>query len=236
MGQNNFTWICPVGVTRVIAECWGAGAGGYTGWGAGGGGGAYSRRSLAVTPGNPYNVAQGLSGGPFQNGDRSTFTADLALICDALGGSTGFTGPNPGGQASGGTGDVKFSGGSGFVPGAGALNGGGGGGSADDTGDGADGLGPSGGAPRARGGGGGAGASNTVTNSSPGTGPGGGGGGAVGGTSATGADGGVVLWNDTGAIGWPAVTANPPLASFGSTPPPPPPPFNPKARKSVSII
>ena len=236
MGQNNFTWICPPGVTRVIAECWGAGAGGYTGFGSGGGGGAYSRRALAVTPGNPYNVAQGLSGGPFQNGDRSTFTADFALICDATGGLTGFFGPNPGGQAAAGTGDTKFSGGDGFTFGFAPPNGGGGGGSADDAGNGNNGGNPAGGATRTRGGGGGAGAANAVSNGSPGTGPGGGGGGAVGGTSATGADGGVVLWDDTAGLGWPGVTVNPPLASFGSTPPPPPPPFSPKTRKTVSII
>ena len=48
------SWVCPVGVTTIKAECWGAGAGGAPGSGGGGGGSYGCEPSLAVTPGVTY--------------------------------------------------------------------------------------------------------------------------------------------------------------------------------------
>src|SRR5690349_20873852 len=63
------TWTCPVGVTKVTVECWGAGgAGGSANGtapkaGAGGAGGGYTiTNNYTVTPGNVYSVTVGKGG------------------------------------------------------------------------------------------------------------------------------------------------------------------------------
>ena len=56
-------WVAPPGVTHVMVEMWGGGAGG----GApldlpGGGGGAYSRSVITVIPGTTYKIQVGGGG------------------------------------------------------------------------------------------------------------------------------------------------------------------------------
>ena len=74
--SGTFTWICPSGVTSVVAECWGAGGGGgcsssSSNGGSGGGGGGYVKKnSISVTPGNTYFIFVGFGGqgGAFSGG------------------------------------------------------------------------------------------------------------------------------------------------------------------------
>lgn len=241
MSQTNYSWTDPVGVTFILVECWGAGGGGGIGTspdaGGGGGGAAYVRSRIAVIPGNIYNVAVA-DGTPYaQNGDNSNFNSEQAK---AVGGGAGlFAGGGLGGQAVDCVGDVPFSGGD-------AANnvgyaGGGGGSSAGSSGPGSPGILLVGGAAPYRGGAGGGSTTASPTtffNGDPGDGPGGGGGAGVGsvsgegaGLGGTGAEGAVVIWNDTDGTGWPKFGA--PIDSFGS---PPPNPVNVKTRKSVSVM
>lgn len=181
------TWTCPAGVTSVSVECWGAGGGGNVSGGpapGGAGGGAYSKSTLTVIPGNvyPLTVGAGVAGG---GGGQSFFIDALTVM--AMGGSPGNGGTNtgqPGGQASAGVGTVKFSGGTGGN-GSNAEYNGGGGAAAHRTGNGAAGLPPgSGGIAIFPAGNGGAGGANA------GTAPGGGGG---GGALTTGGAGRIIL-------------------------------------------
>ena len=238
MGQNSFTWTCPGGVTKVIVENWASGAGGFAP-GGGGGGGEYARKTRTVIPTTVYTVLTGIGGsGPSsQAGADTDFDSGSVL---AKGGQVGlFFGVTGGLGGTGGVGDVLFDGGDGSVFSPTIGPGAGGGGSGGDSSAGNVGTQPAGAPAVTRGGAGGDGAAG-LGPASPGTTPGGGGGAVPFNTGSTangnGADGGCVIWDDTANLGWPGVTVNPPLASFGSTPPPPPPPFNPKARKTVSII
>lgn len=134
-GSLTFTtsgsWLCPSGVTQVLAECWGAGGGGGCGTsttiGAGGGGGEYRASFIPVTPGNSYPYVVGAagsggsgSGGGGQNGSAgglTSFTGDGGQQVTGQPGSGGLgnqwsrTGGGNGG--SGGTGLTGFSGGRG---------------------------------------------------------------------------------------------------------------------------
>jgi hypothetical protein len=67
---GTYSWICPVGVTKVLIELWGAGGAG-AGFGNGGGGGGYGKSIINVTPLTNYSVIVG-SGGA-NNGGKSSF-------------------------------------------------------------------------------------------------------------------------------------------------------------------
>lgn len=133
-GQVTYTsgsgnWTAPANVTSVIVEVWGGGGGGggnttTSDGGGGGGGGAYSRSTLAVTPGNDYaySVGAGGNGGNGANGTAGgdTYFIDAATVMAKGGafgyGKTGGFAPGAGGlggAAAAGFGDVKFSGGNG---------------------------------------------------------------------------------------------------------------------------
>jgi hypothetical protein len=136
------TWVCPAGVTQVIAECWGAGGKGAAGSntpnrsGGGGGGGAYARSaSLAVTPGSSYtvNVAQ-------RAGDVTYFVATNTVSAVSGSDANAEIG-GAGGIASSCVGVITTNGGRG---GSGAVvatgSGGGGGGSGSGSSDGSNGT------------------------------------------------------------------------------------------------
>jgi hypothetical protein len=143
------TWVCPQGVTSIMIEAIGGGAGGRTSGsgkgnvGGGGGGGAYSKRSaVSVTAGTSYTITIGSGGTASNAGGNSTATFGIVTIT-AAGGSVGvasgtgtITG-GAGGTVAASAGDVGnvFAGGSGGSgsgnssgSGAGAGGGGGGGG------------------------------------------------------------------------------------------------------------
>jgi len=178
--HGSYSWTCPGGVTTAIVETWGAGAGGWDNnpnWGssaAGAGAGAYSKSTLAVTPGVSYDIVVGQAGAhahgynnPSQDGGDSYFNTSTTVMSK---GGKGYMNDNigVGGLASQGYGDTKYSGGSG----AGEISGGGGGGgAAGSTGNGNDGSGNTGGNGNDGGGKGGDGGSSGV---SPGGGAGGG--------------------------------------------------------------
>ncbi len=96
-------WVAPAGVTHVMVEMWGGGAGGGVPFGfPGGGGGAYSRGVIAVIPGTTYKIQVGGGGKvevPFQsdptNGGDSSFSAASGGLISAGGGFAGGTGGIP---------------------------------------------------------------------------------------------------------------------------------------------
>lgn len=196
--NSSTTWTAPAGVTSVIVEAWGGGAGGGTGSNAygGGGGGAYSSGTVSVTAGNNYTVSVGLGGAPISNGGDSWFSTSGTVM--AKGGVKGLddTG-GAGGDASSGVGTTKFSGGSGGNVSNNGRGGGGGGGSATSTangGNGSSGSGNAGGAGGSGQGAGGAGGNSGANNGGDGTAPGGGGGGGGStGSSGSGAAGRITL-------------------------------------------
>jgi hypothetical protein len=121
------TWLCPAGVTSVLAECWGGGGGGGAGGsstdGGGGGGGEYAAQTVAVTPGNTYAYACGAGGAggastgnlPGSAGASSTFTGNGSVTVTGHGGAGGpatiFGSAASGGSGSGNS--THHSGGSG---------------------------------------------------------------------------------------------------------------------------
>lgn len=180
------TWKCPVGVTTVQVECWGAGGGSggssASVGGGGGGGGGYSRtNALSVTPGTVYTVTVGTGGtggGVGANGSAggdSWFNTSGTVIAKGggLGPANAGTG-GAGGAGGSGIGDVTFTGGAGGDTA--TATGGAGGGSAA-------GFSAGGNAGQIAQAGGGAGGAHVGMG-------GGGGSGGVGGTSSAG-DGGV---------------------------------------------
>lgn len=239
MGSS--TWPCPAGVFFVQVECFGSGAMGNSPFpqpwaAAGGGGGSYSRKRIAVIPGNIYNVVWG--DGTTFNAEPDTDFGSGALVTGPGQGTNGGA-VNPGA-------DVSFAGGNGgaavFVGGDGTGAGGGGGaGRAGGGGNGA--IGNTTGTP----GGGGSNAPSASIGTggaggAPGAGPGGfgslpgGGGGGMGSKNVIGPDlsgvgspGAILIYDDTGGGGFNA--SNPTIGSFGS--PPAPPPVNVKLRKSA---
>lgn len=190
--NESAAWTCPPGIFFADVECGGSGAGGLAdvpGGGQGGGGGAYSKKfAVPVTPGLNYGITAPAGGAAGADGAASDFnspTPGSVVLCQALGGLSAGTG----GQASGGTGDIKFSGGNGAL-GSGS-NGGGGGSSAGSAGNGNNASGATGGAAPTDGGAGGGGGVSAVGN--PGSAPGGGGGGGGVGNGGSGGAGRVVL-------------------------------------------
>jgi len=176
-------WLCPQGVTQILAECWGAGGGGGSGSGAGGGGGEYRNAYVSVTPGTYYTFtvaaggSGGTGGGSGNTGGLSSFAANGYTVT-AYGGTGGLGsyyrrggGGNGGG---GGTGTTGWSGGQG---GPAYPYTGGGGSCAGPAAYGNTGGGPYGATPPGGGGGGGGGSGPQSGAGSAGSSPGGGGGG-----------------------------------------------------------
>jgi T5SS/PEP-CTERM-associated repeat protein len=175
-------WTCPAGISNVIVECWGSGGGGATfvttNCG-GGGGGAYSRSVLALTPGNTYTSVIGGGGGVDNDGTNTTFNTNTVV---AAGGKKGVElAGGLGGATADGTGDVKYSGGTGGAGVNTLVFGGGGGGGAGNAANGGNGQDmATAGIGGVKGGGNGGTGANTGgggTAASPGVQPGGGGGG-----------------------------------------------------------
>jgi len=141
------TWVCPVGTTTVVVQCWGAGGGsgganvgllGSAG-GSGGGGGGYASSVVAVTAGTVYNITVGTGGtagaaSAAQAGSGGPSWFNSAATVFAAGGTGGFgstTSGTSGALGAGGTaniGTTTFNGGNGASVGGGTAGGGGGGG------------------------------------------------------------------------------------------------------------
>ena len=196
------TFSVPVGVTSVVVEVWGAGGGGGSGkdggthgGSPGGGGGAYCKKTLAVSPSDSISYVVGL-GGPGGSspgetdpgGTGGTSTATYSSETYTANGGTGgasFSGTPVGAGGTASNCDENRTGGSGSVH---TGSAGGGGGSSAATG--SDGTTPAatttGGVAPSDGGSGGNGGSSDVAGS-VGSIPGGGGGG--GGKRANGGNG-----------------------------------------------
>ena len=176
---TNSTWVCPVGVTQVTVQCWGAGGGGgsrsSTGRAGGGGGGAYACSTFTVVPGNSYPINVGSGGVNDDNGDPSSFNTNWVVAAGGSGGTLNSTAGGNGGQASASTGSIKYNGGNG---GTGSSNGAGGGGAAGTLGAGANGSDTGGGAGNGVNSGNGGNRQNGNSNGNNGGNYGGGGGGA----------------------------------------------------------
>lgn len=179
-------WLCPAGVTQVLAECWGAGggggSGGFSGNGQGGGGGEYRAALVAVTPGAYYTLVVGAAGagasptGNGSGGGQSSFTGDsYTVIGKAGGGGAGNSGTTPSNGGTGGTGATGYSGGRG---GPAYPYAGGGGSSAGPSAQGNPGGSPAGAVAPSQGGNGGASSGPANGPGTAGSAPGGGGGGA----------------------------------------------------------
>lgn len=184
------TFTVPFGVTEITVETWGGGGRGSTrtttGSGGGGGGGAYSRSVLSVTPGQTYTYEVGGGSNSTAPGGSSRFYLVSGTdLVRALGGNSvgnNNTAGASGGDASGGVGDIRYSGGSGanaVSPTTNSRRGGGGGGAAGALGDGADGSGRFGGSNSNGGGDGGTANNNNNFNGNGGSLIGGGGSGAA---------------------------------------------------------
>lgn len=138
------TWTAPVGVTSLVVETWGGGGGGGGAdvggnfGGNGGGGGGYSRKLVAVTPGNVYTVTVGAAGSGV--GDVTTSGGDGNLNVISRGGGGGSSG---GTSANGNDGAMPA--GAGGVGGAAPVGGGAGGSGGNHSQVGVDGFSPGGG-------------------------------------------------------------------------------------------
>ncbi len=193
---GTYTWTCPAtGLYRV--EVWGGGGGGGSGGsgnvpGSGGGGGAFSRGWIACTNGVGYAVVVGAKGvggaawfGNTNNptyhgtaGGDSKFATTTVVAKGGGGGQNGFPGSaaGVGGAAASGTGDTKYSGGTGATGQEDSSGGGGGSGGTASAGN--PGRGAVGGGAAVTGGGpGGEGGAEGDDGHPPASGPGGGGGG-----------------------------------------------------------
>lgn len=65
--NSSTTWVCPAGVSQVLAECWGGGASARhseasNGRRGGAGGGGFGSSLISVIPGNTYTVTVGAGG------------------------------------------------------------------------------------------------------------------------------------------------------------------------------
>lgn len=160
-------------------EVWGGGGRGGSrtsnGFAGGGGGGAYSRQTVAVTPGQNYTVHVGAGSSSTAAGGDSYFLDTRTVLAKggASVGNNSSTGA-AGGSANSGVGSVRFDGGDGAAGASG--NGGGGGSSAGPASAGNPGSGRMGGIAPAGGGDGGNGEDH-AGNGDDGMTPGGGGGG-----------------------------------------------------------
>jgi hypothetical protein len=182
-------WTCPQGVTSVAVFCIGGGGGGAAffanGGGGGGGGGTAANASVAVTPGQSYQVTVGPGGTIGTDGAVSIFQGDSVSVT-AIG---GHHGSGSSGGAGGAAGAGGFAGGTAGAGTATSTGGGGaGGGSAGTAANGNTGgaaSGATGGVPAAavtNGGRGGRGGTHNVGNGQgPTAGYGGGAGGSPGG-------------------------------------------------------
>ena len=209
---NGFT--IPAGVNSITVQAWGAGGGGgidaaNNNGGPGGGGGAYASSVITVSPGNSYTIVVGAGGSGAINGGAAATAGGQssfgALVIASGGGFSTTSTAGQGGQASGSTGNIKFSGSNGGNGNTATNSGGGGGGASGNAGNvvanGANGAtagtgGAGGDGPDGDGGKGGNNGVTTGANAAqPGTTPGGGGGGRGdnGGNSAAGAIGRVMI-------------------------------------------
>jgi hypothetical protein len=181
-------WLCPAGVTSVLAECWGAGGGGGAGTtgggnGAGGGGGEYRSALVGVTPGNRYAFtvgaggAGGAGGGNGSAGGQSSFAGDSFTVVSHAGGGGLDTTSSHSGQGAGGSGGTGTTGRNGGNGGSAYPYTGGGGSSAGPAATGNSGSSPNGAPAPSQGGAGGSGSGAGNGAGSAGSAPGGGGGG-----------------------------------------------------------
>lgn len=228
--MSSDTWPRPGGVTFVIVETWGSGATGASAlpgaWrGQGGGGGGYSRKRVPVVSAS-YGVVWG-DGTTYASEPPTTFDSGGAAQVKANAGIGSTGGPVEAGM------DLSYSGGDGFPSDNAPGHGTGGGGGAGRAGAGSNGTDP---AP----GGGGSNAPSTETGNGgaggiPANGPGspglisGGGGGGMGAAgpfvppdlSGLGAEGGIIIYDDTDGHGFDPYRAH--IGTFGSPPAAPPP-------------
>ncbi len=119
--SGSYTWTAPVGVTKVMIECWGAGGGGQReGVGSnGGGGGGYSKGIYRINPGSIYQVKVGAGGAGHNNnpygsnnpaGDGGS--SSFGTLISAQGGFSG-TSANQG-SGGDGFGQINIRGGDGY--------------------------------------------------------------------------------------------------------------------------
>ena len=113
------TFNTPAGVTSILVEAWGAGAGGCRTCApaGGGGGGAYASTTI-TNPSTTYAVVVGTGGGAGANGGNSSFGGAILVANGGLGSTSGGFG----GAATVGAGITSFAGGNGVT---GTGNGGG---------------------------------------------------------------------------------------------------------------
>ena len=107
--SSSSTWECPIGVTQIQVELWGAGGGGGSvqngAPGGNGGNGGYNKQILSVVPGNIYTITIGAGGTGtwlttqynFQvanggNGSPSSFVINGLELVSAEGGLGGIKG------------------------------------------------------------------------------------------------------------------------------------------------
>ena len=105
---SSTTWTVPSGVTRILAEVWGGGAGGpvynYGGSGNttllanGGGAGGYGRGFMAVTPGSSLILTVGFGGNRGFRLDPAPTSGESSRIEDQYGEGITSTGGSPGGD------------------------------------------------------------------------------------------------------------------------------------------
>lgn len=139
-------WICPIGITLVDIECYGAGGRGAdmigdNNEGGGGAGGQYAfKANYAVTPGLDYPYQGGFFGSLAADRD-SWFDDPNAALAKGGADSTIYSGIGGIGSSSGGIGDVVNAGGSGGNASSGSNIGGGGGGAGGPGGAGTSGSG-----------------------------------------------------------------------------------------------
>ena len=137
---GTYSWTCPVGVTKILIELWGAGGAGAalgSGFGSGGGGGGYGKSIINVSPLTNYSVIVGSGGG--NDGGNSSFdtwvsyggayhgaggSSNCTLIIpgEAGKGNQGATNIVTGGQAGNGGNGGNSNGGGVFPGGGGGAN------------------------------------------------------------------------------------------------------------------
>lgn len=197
------TFTVPANVHTISVELWAAAGSNNSNPGnpqGGSGGGAYTQKTIAVTPGAMHTVTVGQAAVGADGGDSWFSTALTALAKGGKKNAAEVGGA--GGLASAGIGDTKFSGGTGGNSPGGSGGGGGGANASGNGGNGGNGAAGGGG-----GGGGGAGANNGANAVTTAGGAGGNGSSGTGGTSGggagsgTGGGGGGDNTNNGGAAG-----------------------------------
>jgi len=119
------SWVCPTGVTSVVAECWGGGGlGAYMssdGGGGGGGGGGYAKKTFVVVPTTSYSYSIAAAkvdpqdwSNPAAAGNPTWFKSNNSAGCVGAAGFGGRINPYTGGNGgSANEGDVVYTGGKG---------------------------------------------------------------------------------------------------------------------------